>query len=109
MTSVWKGLGLGLAVIVAASITAAGATKTAKPEHTQAAAAQARPAPPAPQYIRDRIIELGQGFDGRVGIAVVRCTSSTGIRRSSDRARRVAPMDTSAADPVVRVSPAARS
>jgi beta-lactamase class A len=36
----------------------------------RAAAAAARPAPRAPQYIVDRIKQLGRGFDGRVGIAV---------------------------------------
>src|SRR5204863_4335409 len=37
---------------------------------TAAASAPVRPAPPAPQYIQNRIKELGSGFDGRVGIAV---------------------------------------
>ena len=35
-----------------------------------AGAASASPAAPAPHYIRDRVDELGRGFNGRVGIAV---------------------------------------
>ncbi|MBW0007141.1 MAG: class A beta-lactamase [Sphingomonas sp.] len=67
MTSVWKRIGLGLTLIAAASVTASAATQAPAPAPAKAA----RPAPPAaPPYIRDRINELGQGFDGRVGIAV---------------------------------------
>ena len=67
MTSVWKRIGLGLTLIAAASVTASAATQAPAPAPAKAT----RPAPPAaPPYIRDRINELGQGFDGRVGIAV---------------------------------------
>ena len=74
MTSSWKLVGLGLLVVAAASV---GASATTQQATTQPAAAEhARPAAPvmrplpAPPYIRDRINELGRGFDGRVGIAV---------------------------------------
>ena len=43
---------------------------TAPPAAASRAAAARAPAPPAPQYIRDRVNELGRSFDGRVGIAV---------------------------------------
>jgi beta-lactamase class A len=68
MTSVWKGLGLALAA--AASVTAVAASQAPAPERTRPTGATSRPAPPAPPYIRDRVNELGRGFDGRVGIAV---------------------------------------
>jgi beta-lactamase class A len=60
---------LGLVIIAAASVTASAAPQTSSPRPQQAAVT-ARPAPAAPQYIRDRVKELGSGFDGRVGIAV---------------------------------------
>ncbi len=80
MTSVWNGIGLALAL---AGLTQVGAaaikpgdadrpSKTvAKPEKTPV---QAQPrterVTPAPQYIRNRLDELGKGFNGLVGIAV---------------------------------------
>jgi beta-lactamase class A len=69
MTSGWKGLGAGLALAAAVAVTASGESHSpaAKP---RSAATRAHPAPPAPEFIRDRINQLGQGFDGRVGIAV---------------------------------------
>jgi beta-lactamase class A len=66
MTSVWKRIGLGLTLAAAASMIASAASQTPAPERPRAA----RPVPPTPPYIRDRINELGRGFDGRVGIAV---------------------------------------
>ena len=74
MTSGWKRVGLGLLVVAAASV---GASATTQPASTQPAGTQRalptapvmRPLP-APPYIRDRVNELGRGFDGRVGIAV---------------------------------------
>src|SRR5438067_5615039 len=70
MTS-WRRVGLGLLVLAAAQVTAS-ASKQAQPAHPppRTAAAPADPAPPAPVYIRNRISELGSGFDGRVGIAI---------------------------------------
>jgi beta-lactamase class A len=70
MTSSRKRIGLGLLVVAAAAVTASAATQNAAPERARPAAAPFRPAPPAPPYIRDRVNELGRGFDGRVGIAV---------------------------------------
>src|SRR5215471_1546814 len=72
MTSVRRVLrkyfGFGFALVAAAAVTASAASQPRTPTVTRAA--PARPATPAPQYIRGRIQELGQGFDGRVGIAV---------------------------------------
>ena len=72
MTSRWEALGTGLVVLAAAAqVGASAATQHAAPQPPappHAIARHARAA--APQYIRDRINELGRGFDGRVGIAV---------------------------------------
>jgi beta-lactamase class A len=72
MTSMATRLGLGLVVVVAiAQVTASAATQPAyAPAARRPAYSPQRPAAPAPQYIRDRIGELGRGFAGRVGIAV---------------------------------------
>lgn len=71
MASLGKALGFGLVILAAAQVSASG---TAPPTHLPAASTQrkpvARPALPAPRPISDRIGELGEGFDGRVGIAV---------------------------------------
>ena len=70
MTSVGKRIGVGLAVVAAASVVAAAASHKPAAKRAHAESAVTRPAPAAPQYIRDEVTELGQGFDGRVGIAV---------------------------------------
>jgi beta-lactamase class A len=62
--------GLSLLAVVAASVSASAAPQAAQPKHAHASAVKARPLPPAPGYIRQRINELGRGFDGRAGIAV---------------------------------------
>ena len=70
MTSVGKALGLGLAV---AAVTQVGTSAATQPVHSHLAPAQTRsdaPAHPAPQYIRQRVNDLGRAFDGQVGIAV---------------------------------------
>jgi beta-lactamase class A len=68
MTSVLERVGLALAALAAVSVVATAAShKPAVRHHTAAAA---HPAPAAPQYLADRIKELGGSFDGRVGIAV---------------------------------------
>jgi beta-lactamase class A len=69
MTSVAKYLGLALALTAAAAVSVSAAFQ----EPTARKGGQAkRPqqAPVAPQYIADRLVELGKTFDGRVGIAV---------------------------------------
>jgi beta-lactamase class A len=68
MTSAGRWLGLALLNVFAAALIAAATSHT--PAAKKAHASAVRPAPPAPAYIRDRIDELGQGFGGRVGIAV---------------------------------------
>ena len=68
MTSLWKRIGTGLALTAAAAV-GASAMNQPSPPHSRAPRAT-RQAPAAPAYIRDRVTELGRGFDGRVGIAV---------------------------------------
>jgi beta-lactamase class A len=68
MTSVWRRLGLALALVAAASVSASGAIQTAGSERARQPATSVRP--PAPQYIHDRVDDLGRSFNGRVGIAV---------------------------------------
>jgi beta-lactamase class A len=73
MTSLrsWLGLGAILAVTLQVSASAATQPKAAKaPAAKQQKARPVPPAPAAPAFIRDRVRSLGQGFDGRVGIAV---------------------------------------
>src|SRR5690349_10038334 len=69
MTPVGKALGFGLVVVAATQVGPSGASQPrhSKPAHHKIAP---KPAVAAPSYIRDRIDELGQGFDGRIGIAV---------------------------------------
>ena len=82
MTSLWSRFGLALAL---AGLTQVGAAAIMAPDRaapraessgksaTKGAQAAPRAAPrpiPPPAYIRDRIDELGKGFNGRVGIAV---------------------------------------
>jgi beta-lactamase class A len=69
MTSVWKGLGLSLTLLAGASVSASGASQAPMPQ-ARPATAPVRQSLPAPPYIRDRVNELGRGFNGRVGIAV---------------------------------------
>jgi beta-lactamase class A len=70
MTSAWERIGVGLAAVAAASVVATAASHKPAPKHPRPAAASVRPAPPAPQYVQNRINELGRGFEGRIGIAV---------------------------------------
>jgi beta-lactamase class A len=70
MTSVSRRFGLGLVIVVCAQVSASAATQ-------QPVIVQPNPHPTlvrhpaiAPQYIRERVNELGRRFNGRVGIAV---------------------------------------
>ena len=69
MTSVRKRLGLALVVLASVQVSASAATQPGPSQPAYPPAPPPRPVP-APQYIHDRINELGRGFDGRVGIAV---------------------------------------
>jgi beta-lactamase class A len=65
-------LGLALVVLASAQVAASAARQAGpapSPPHRPPPPQPPRAAP-APQYVRDRINELGQGFNGRVGIAV---------------------------------------
>lgn len=71
MTPFGKYLGFAFVMLAASQVSASAPTHqrlNPKP------AARQKPAPssaiPAPQYLQDRINDLGQGFDGQVGIAV---------------------------------------
>jgi beta-lactamase class A len=72
MTSSWRRLGLGLVIIALAQVSASGTTQTgpAQPVRRPAPPHPVKRVPTAPQYIRDQVTQLGQGFDGLVGIAV---------------------------------------
>jgi beta-lactamase class A len=72
MTSVGKVLGFGLIVLVAAQVSASAPTKSLDLPKAAAQRPKAAPKPtvPAPRDLAARIDELGQGFDGLVGIAV---------------------------------------
>jgi beta-lactamase class A len=69
MTSLGRRLGLGLVIVATTQVSASAATQHAPAKASRRAAVPVK-ATPAPQYIHDRIDELGQGFDGLVGIAV---------------------------------------
>ena len=70
MTSLGRSLGLGLVIVAATQVNASEATPrhaVKAPRHSVAPVVKAAQ---APKFIRDRIAELGRGFDGQVGIAV---------------------------------------
>ena len=69
MTSVWKRIGLGLAVVGTMSVSASATTQTGIDPLAPLPGEPTRRSA-TPPYIRDRINELGRGFNGRVGIAV---------------------------------------
>jgi beta-lactamase class A len=70
MTSRSKALGLVLVIAASAQVSASAARQHGVAQPEPRAAPVVRQAAPAPQYIRDRVNELGRGFNGRVGIAV---------------------------------------
>jgi beta-lactamase class A len=66
-----KRLGLAIVMLAALQVSASAATQPGvRPQVQRPAIVPVQRAVPAPQYIRDRIDELGRGFDGRVGIAI---------------------------------------
>jgi beta-lactamase class A len=69
MTSAGRWFALAALIAAAASVGAWAATQGTGRAAAQEAAT-APPIPAAPVYIRDRVTELGEGFDGQVGIAV---------------------------------------
>ncbi|HEX5258020.1 MAG TPA: serine hydrolase [Sphingomicrobium sp.] len=69
MTSFGRRVGLGLVIVATTQVSASAAIPPPPVKAARTATVIAR-AVPAPQYIRDRIDELGRGFDGLVGIAV---------------------------------------
>lgn len=70
MTSLGRRVGLGLVIVATTQVSASAAVQPRPSTAPHHAAPVATKAVPAPQYIRDRIDELGRGFDGVVGIAV---------------------------------------
>ena len=71
MTSWTRRIGLGLTVIAAAQVSASAVQPTApKLAPPPRPAARDAVTAPAPIWLRERINQLGQSFDGRVGIAV---------------------------------------
>jgi beta-lactamase class A len=64
--------GFGVVALACTAVSASAATQTPAPQPAVRAPAvqRALPAAPAPQFIRDRVADLGRAFDGRVGIAV---------------------------------------
>jgi len=70
MTSLGRRLGLGLVIVATTQVSASAAIPARPVKAPRHAATEIAKAVPAPQYIRDRIDELGRGFDGLVGIAV---------------------------------------
>jgi beta-lactamase class A len=70
MTSLGRGLGLVLVLGASTQVSASSAIQPVRPKPAPHNPAPVKPAPPAPQSMRDRLSELGRGFDGQVGIAV---------------------------------------
>lgn len=73
MTSVSRRSGFGLILLASMQVSASAAVQNSLPVNLGRpvpVTLAPPPAVPAPQYIRDRIQELGRTFNGRVGIAV---------------------------------------
>ena len=77
MTSLWRRFGLGLTMLATAQVSASAAQPVLSQPVPRTSAPPARAATPvrqaaatAPRYLRDRVDELGDAFQGRVGIAV---------------------------------------
>lgn len=70
MTSLARTLGGALLLTAALAVAVSAASQLPGPKKPLSGVLKERLAPAAPQYIRDRITQLGSTFDGRVGIAV---------------------------------------
>jgi beta-lactamase class A len=70
MTSLWKRIGISLALSAAAAVAASAMSQTSAPSPDPRTPPAAQPVPPAPVYLSNRVGELGEGFNGQVGIAV---------------------------------------
>src|SRR5579872_1334441 len=70
MTSLARWIGLGVLLVAAHAVTASAATHSHMRGVISTVRASSPHAPPAPSYLRDQITQLGQAFDGQVGIAV---------------------------------------
>ncbi|HEX8840106.1 MAG TPA: serine hydrolase [Sphingomicrobium sp.] len=70
MTSHSTGLAVGFAAVAAVAVTLSAAPGSTAAKYASPERVAVRPAPPAPRYVAERIRQLGEGFDGRVGIAV---------------------------------------
>ena len=72
--TLFRMLGLAALLALSAHVSASSIVQPKATAKAPAATSRVRPAPhaapPAPRYLADRIDQLGQGFDGRVGIAV---------------------------------------
>src|SRR5215210_5168460 len=70
MASLWRRAGLALVLAAMAQVSASAARQAEVVQPSVHSAPVAPRALAAPQYIRDRVNDLGRSFDGRVGIAV---------------------------------------
>lgn len=70
MTSPSTLIGLALSLIATTTVQAASAAHPHRAAASDKRAASGNRAPLAPAYIQDQVRQLGEGFDGRVGIAV---------------------------------------
>src|SRR5437870_4208271 len=70
MTSFRRWIGTGLASAAVAMVAVSGMSHAPSPKTASPSPHAAKPVPPAPLYIGNRIAELGQGFNGQVGISV---------------------------------------
>jgi beta-lactamase class A len=69
MTSSWRRFGLALVLVAGAQVSASATTQPGIAQ-SMPRPAYVRATPSPPQYIRDRVNQLGGQFNGRVGIAV---------------------------------------
>jgi len=65
-----KRLGLAVVLVASAQVSASAAVQNAAPRTAAPHARVFHAATPAPQYIRDRVQQLGRAFNGRVGVSV---------------------------------------